>query len=84
MIPCDCEMYASNCLFVMLLPLVLAVAISSDTRYSLTGRNICMHCVRYVNCLCLSCTIVAMLTTANADTAVTCLSCLPLMYAKSH
>ena len=84
MIICDFEMYAGNCLAVMLLPIVLAVASSSDTRYSSIMRNICMHCVRYVNCLCLSCTIVAMLTTANVETGVTCLWCLPLMYAKSH
>ena len=36
MIPCDCDMYAGNCLMVMLLPLVLAVAFCSDTRYSST------------------------------------------------
>ena len=36
MIPCDCDMYAGNCLMVMLLPLVLAVAFCSDARYSST------------------------------------------------
>ena len=84
MIPCDCEMHAGNCLAVMLLPLVLAVAFSSDTRCSLIRRNICMHCVRYVNCLCLSCTIAAILIPANVETGVTCFSCLPSTHAESH
>ena len=89
----------------MLLPIVLAVVFSNDTKYSswsdcrIVGakvacvlphsvRNVCKHCVRYVNCFCLSCTIIAMLipvsTSIAVSTGMTCLSCMPLMYAKSH
>ena len=50
-------------------------------------RNVCRHCVRYVNCLCLSCTIVAMLipvfTSIAVSAGMTCLACM-LMYAESH
>ena len=105
MLPCDCELYAGDCRTVMLLPIVLAVVFSTDTRYSSWSdcrtvgakmacvlphsvRNVCRHCVKYVNCLCLSCTIVAMLmpvsTSIAVSTGMTCLSWMPLMYAKSH
>ena len=33
MLPCDCELYAGDCLTEMLIPIVLAVACSSDMRY---------------------------------------------------
>ena len=42
MIPCDCEIFGGNCLAVMLLPLVLALSSSTDTRFALIRRNMCM------------------------------------------
>ena len=34
MLPCDCELYAGDCLTEMLLPIVLAVVFNSEMRYS--------------------------------------------------